>query len=144
MKTAVAAVIALSIASATAGSLRDEANEFLSILLSQGYIAAGVQGIEVQYLEPCTLGVSSQLFRERSGGYLIAMGGNYILDLELELQGEGWSVIDTFPDDLPVFELDSLQIVSSRRIILLAVDMTHGILQDSVIVMWALLPVDPD
>jgi len=144
MKTAVAAVIALSIASATAGSLRDEAMEFLGILLSQGYIAAGVQGVEVQYLEPCTLGVSSQLFLGRPGGYLIAMGGNYILDLELELQGEGWSVLDTLPDDLPVFELDSLQIASSRRIILLAADMTHGILQDSVIVIWALLPVDPD
>ena len=144
MKTVIAAVIALSTAHAAAGSLRSEAMEFLSILLSQGYIAASVQGVEVQYLDPCTLDVSSQLFRGRSGGYLIAMGGNYILDLELELQGEGWSVLDTFPDDLPVFELDSLQIASSRRIILIAADMTHGILRDSVVVMWALLPVDPD
>jgi hypothetical protein len=130
--------------SCQAGTLWQEAMDFLDILVSQGYRVGGVTGVEVSYLEPCTLQARTGFLSEGPGGFLIAMGGNYILDLELELQGPGWSVSDTLPDDLPVIEVDSVQIVTSQRLILLARDMTHCMLQDSVVVMWALLPVDHD
>ncbi len=136
-------ILVVSLASG-AGTLWDEAIDLLDILVSQGYYVGGITELEISYLEPCTLGTFTGFLTDKPGGYLIAMGGNHILDLELELQGAGWSIIDTLPDDFPVLEVDSRQLATASRIILLARDMTHCSLHDSVVVMWVLLPVDRD
>ena len=143
MQTAMLFIFFVSLAS-SAGTLWDEAMDFLDILVSQGYYVGGITELEITYLEPCTLGTSPGFLTDKPGGYLIAMGGNHILNLELELQGTGWSIVDTLPDDFPVLEVDSQQVATASRIILLARDMTHCSLQDSVVVMWVLLPVDRD
>jgi hypothetical protein len=143
MRPAMLLILIVSLVS-IGGSLWGEAMDFLDILVSQGYRVGSITALEVSYLEPCTLQTCSGFLTGKPGGYLIAMGGNHILDLELELQGPGWSIIDTLPDDFPVLEVDSIQVATASRILLLARDMTHCSLNDSVVVMWALLPVDRD
>jgi hypothetical protein len=143
VRRALAAAAAVA-AVASCATLWSEAGELLDILQSQGYRIGGITEVEVSYLQPCTLYTSRSFLADSRGGFLIAMGGNHILDLELELQGYGWTLRDTLPDDMPVIEVDSSHIATSSLMVLLARDMTHCALQDSVVVVWALLPVDHD
>lgn len=92
-------------------------------------------------LEPCTVMVYPPL-NSSTGGFYAAMGGNNILDLGLRLEGDGWFLEDTMPDDYPVLRLDSVQVSRGRRLIICAYDMIRGFRTDSAAVIWAFSPVD--
>jgi len=102
---------------------------------------AAMLELELGLMEPCTL----LLFPPEgtcSGGYYAGLGGNNILDLYLRLEGEGWFLEDTFPDDVPVLRVDSTALAEGRRLIVCAMDMIRGATADSAVVVWAYAPVD--
>lgn len=129
--------------SAGGGTLGSEASAILERLYSQGYTGVARAGLLLDLMEPCTLGVYPPE-GTCSNGYYLALGGNNILDLGLRLEGEGWFLEDTFPDDVPVIRVDSAAIAGGCRLIVCAEDMIRGCLSDSAVVMWAFAPVDRD
>ena len=121
--------------------LHTEAMSFLDRLRSRGYTAQAIQELELHLLEPCTL----RLFLPESlavAGVFAAMGGTDILDLHLKLEGDGWLVEDTFPDDMPVLKVDSSRISDASFLVVCARDMLRGASTDSAVVLWALKTVD--
>jgi hypothetical protein len=131
----------LMFCTASAESLRSDAESFLARLRSHDYTCVAVKMLQLQLMEPCTL----SLFPPAgacTGGYYAALGGNNILDLDLRLEGSGWWLQDSLPDDIPVLQVDSAQIQDGRRLIVCAMDMLRGARVDSVAVLWAYAPVD--
>lgn len=127
--------------SAWGGGLHREATVFLERLYSQGHTCVAMKGLELYLMEPCTLSVYPP---EKScgEGFYAALGGNNILDLGLRLEGDGWFIEDSLPDDVPVLRVDHVQIAEGRRLIVTAHDMIRGAAADSVMVIWAFSPVD--
>ncbi|NOQ22304.1 MAG: hypothetical protein GQ565_06605 [Candidatus Aegiribacteria sp.] len=123
------------------GTLHSEALSFLERLSSQGYTGTGIIACRLNLLEPCTVMVYPPL-NSSTGGFYAALGGNNIFDLGLRLEGKGWFLEDTMPDDYPVLRLDSAQVSGGRRLIICAYDMIRGFKSDSVAVVWAFSPVD--
>lgn len=124
-------------------TLHSEALSFLERLHSRGYTAMAVKVLELDLLEPCTLMVYPPA-ASASEGFYAALGGNFILDLGLRLEGDGWFLEDSLHDDLPVLGVDSAQISEGRRLIVCARDMLMGARRDSAAVVWAFSPVDRD
>lgn len=118
-----------------------EATAFLERLYSQGHTCVAMKGFELNLMEPCTVAVYPP---EKScgEGFYAALGGNNILDLGLRLEGDGWFIEDSLPDDIPVLRVDHVQIAEGRRLIVTARDMIRGAVTDSVMVIWAFSPVD--
>lgn len=121
--------------------LHREATAFLERLYSRGHTCVAMKGFELNLMEPCTMAVYPP---EKScgEGFYAALGGNNILDLGLRLEGDGWFIEDSLPDDVPVLGVDHVQIAEGRRLIVTARDMIRGALVDSVVVIWAFSPVD--
>jgi hypothetical protein len=143
MKTRIAILGVLIAGSAGGGTLGSEAAAILERLYSQGYTGVARAGLILDLMEPCTLGIYPPE-ETCSDGYYLALGGNNILDLGLRLEGEGWFLEDTFPDDVPVLRVDSAAIAGGYRLIVCAEDMIRGSMSDSAVVMWAYAPVDRD
>lgn len=122
-------------------SLHSEALSFLERLSSRGYSGTGILDCKLDLLEPCTVMVYPPL-NSSTEGFYVALGGNNILNLGLRLEGDGWFLEDTMPDDYPVLCLDSLQVSGGKRLILCAYDMIRGFRSDSAVVVWAFFPVD--
>ncbi|MDM7992281.1 MAG: hypothetical protein QUS11_03110 [Candidatus Fermentibacter sp.] len=136
-----ALLLAAMIAPAAASSdLGAEALVFLDRLASTGYGGIFMAPLEVSILEPCTLDVMMNPLADR--GFFMAIGGENVLDLSLVVEGNGWSVSDSFPDDFPVLELDAPLAATVRRMIVCATDMIHNADRDSVVVMYAVSVVD--
>lgn len=114
---------------------------FLQRLASRGYSFVAMQELDLELLEPCTLLVFPPV-GTCSGGYYAGLGGNNIYDLHLRLEGEGWFLEDTFPDDMPVLRVDSTELEDGLRLIVCARDMIRGAIRDSAVVIWAFAPVD--
>lgn len=134
-------ILLLLASSALAGDLRREAEDFLARLSSRGYTMVAMRQLELELMEPCTL----RLFPPEgtcAEGYYAGLGGNNILDLYLRLEGEGWFLEDTFPDDVPVLRVDSAALAGGGRLIVCALDMIRGATVDSAVVVWAYEPVD--
>jgi len=123
------------------GKLHSEALSVLERLSSQGYTGTGIITCRLNLFEPCTVMVYPPL-NSSTGGFYAALGGNNLLDLGLRLEGEGWFLEDTMPDDCPVLRLDSAQVSEGKRLIICAYDMIRGFRSDSVAVVWAFSPVD--
>ncbi len=100
-----------------------------------------MKGMRLDLMEPCTVSVYPPE-GTCSDGYYAALGGNNILDLGLRLEGDGWFLEDSLPDDVPVFRVDSAEIAGGRRLIVCAWDMIRGFRADSAVVIWAFAPVD--
>ena len=125
-----------------AASLRSEAEDFLSTLSSRGFTGTGLAILELALLEPCTLAVYPPSTSD--GGFVIGMGGNNTFDLNLRVEGDGWFLEDSLPDDLPVIRIDSAAAADGLYVIVCARDMIRGARSDSTAVMWAFRPVDPE
>lgn len=121
--------------------LEEEGLQFLQRLSSMGYEAVAMRTLELRMLDPCTLQIYAP--GNTGGGFLVGMGGRDVLDLRLRVEGDGWALEDTLPDDLPVIELDARQARTIRRVILTVMDMLRSTPSDSVLFMYALAPVDP-
>ena len=118
------------------------AGGFISSLVDAGYDGIRLEAIEMDIFEPCTVALYSPSVV--LGGCLAGMGGSFVLDLRMSIHGEGWTIVDTLPDDLPVALLDSTQIGSIRFIELTVLDMTHNARRDTVYFVAALdLPPRP-
>ncbi len=140
MKT-VLLILCLAAASISAAEgLYSEAVSFLIRLSSQGHTGSGIMALELSLLMPCTMSVYPP--SHSAGGFYIGMGGNNTLNLGLRLEGEGWFMEDSMPDDLPVLRLDSTEVAEGNRLIICATDMIRGCRTDSAMVIWAFLPVD--
>ncbi|MBN2585758.1 MAG: hypothetical protein JXA64_06920 [Candidatus Fermentibacteraceae bacterium] len=137
------ALAVLAMESAHGGTLHSEAVSLLERLSSQGYTCVALADMRLDLLEPCTVSVYPPE-GTCSDGYYAALGGNNILDLGLRLEGEGWFLEDSLPDDIPVLRVDSAEIAGSRRLIVCAWDMIRGFRTDSTVVIWAFAPVDPN
>ncbi|MFO8184621.1 MAG: hypothetical protein R6U39_10695 [Candidatus Aegiribacteria sp.] len=121
--------------------LHSEATAFLERLYSQGHTCVAMKGLELNLMEPCTVAVYPPE-KTCGEGIYAALGGNNILDLGLRLEGDGWFIEDSLPDDVPVLRVDHVQIADGRRLIVTARDMIRGAMTDSVTVIWAFSPVD--
>jgi hypothetical protein len=135
------AVLLLAVPLAHASSLQAEALAFLSRLSAQGYPGTGMRLLELSLLEPCTLSIYPPA--GSPAGFVIGMGGNNMLDMHLRLEGEGWSMDDSLPDDLPVLRVDSGEVSGNIYAIVCARDMIRGRMADSAAVIWAFTPVEP-
>jgi len=141
LKKIILLVVLVAAIPSAGGSLHSEALSFLERLSSQGYTGIGIICCRLNLLEPCTVMVYPPLYSS-NGGFYAVLGGNNILDLGLRLEGEGWFMEDTMPDDCPVLRLDSVQVSDGKRLIICAYDMIRGFRSDSVEVVWAFSPVD--
>lgn len=141
MKRIVIFFILATVIPVSGGTLHSEALSVLERLSSQGYTGSGIIVFSLNLLEPCTVMVYPPL-NSSTGGFYAALGGNNIVDLGLRLEGEGWFLEDTMPDDCPVLRLDSIQVSEGKRLIICAYDMIRGFRSDSVAVIWAFSPVD--
>lgn len=133
--------LALFQATPVDGSLYEDALAFLSTLYSQGWTGCAILPLELSLMEPCTL---SMYLPDMAGGFIIGMGGNDMLDLELEIVGEGFSIRDALPDDFPILEISPLESGRIRYLVITALDMIHGSREEDAVIMWALSPVLPD
>ncbi|MBN1435013.1 hypothetical protein JW921_09645 [Candidatus Fermentibacterales bacterium] len=119
-----------------------QADDFVGRLVDAGYEGIRVETILAGFEQPCTLAVYPP--RDVLEGYLAGMGGRFVLDLEMRIHGEGWTIVDTLPDDFPVIHLDSSQVRSIRFVELTVLDLTHNVLEDSISFIVALdLPPVP-
>jgi len=141
MKRIIPLLTLLLVIPVTGESLHSEAVSFLQRLTSRGYTGTGIIDLKLDLLEPCTVIVYSPV-DSSTGGFYAALGGNNILDLCLRVEGDGWFIEDSMPDDLPVLSLDSAQVLSANRLIIRADDMIRGFLSDSTVIIWAFTPVD--
>jgi hypothetical protein len=124
----------------SAGGIVEESLDFLNRLASQGYEGVYMTPLEIDLLEPCTLKV---LMNPSVGdGFFMALGGDRTLDLMLTVRGDGWEVSDSMPDDFPILELHEPVVATVREMVVLALDMTHNAMRDSVVVMYAVEVVD--
>ncbi len=140
MKTVLIIICLVAASISASESLYSEAVSFLVRLSSHGYTGSGIIPLELSLLVPCTLSVYPP--SHSAEGFYIGMGGNNILNLGLRLEGEEWFLEDSMPDDLPVLRLDSTEAAKGNRLIICATDMIRGCRMDSVMVIWAFLPVD--
>jgi hypothetical protein len=124
----------------SASRLEEEGLQWLQRLASQGYGAAGMRVVRLEYLEPCTLSI--YLPDSVGAGFFMGIGGDEILDLYLEADGAGWILRDTLPDDFPVIRITAGQSSTARFAVLCAMDMLHDATADSALFMYALERVD--
>lgn len=122
-------------------SLHEDAITFLVSLYSQGWTGCAIIPLELSLMEPCTL---SMYLPEMAGGFIIGMGGDNMLDLELEIVGTDFSIRDAFPDDFPILEISPLESERVRYLVVTALDMIHGSRCENAYIMWALSPMLPD
>jgi hypothetical protein len=135
------AILLLAVPPLHAFSLRTEALAFLSRLSAQGYPGTGMTLLELNLMEPCTVSIYPPA--GSPPGFVIGMGGNDMLDMDLRLEGNGWSLEDSLPDDLPVLRLDSAAASGTIYAIVCVRDMIRGSMADSAAVIWAFAPVEP-
>lgn len=121
-------------------SLRSDVLRMLNHMYAQGYQAFLVRYLQLDLLQPCTLAVPP--LSTADDYVLMAMGGNRTLDIRLTMTDDTSKLVDTLPDDMPVFRLDPSTVLEARLIVVEALDMTHGARSDSAVVMWLLRPVD--
>jgi hypothetical protein len=141
VRTLGAVILFLAVPQLHAFSLRSEALAFLSRLSAQGYPGTGMTLLELNLMEPCTVSIYPPA--GSPPGFVIGMGGNNMLDMHLRLEGNGWSLDDSLPDDLPVLRLDSAEASGIIYAIVCVRDMIRGSMTDSAAVIWAFAPVEP-
>jgi hypothetical protein len=124
----------------SAAGVMEEGLRFLNRLASMGYEGVFIMPMEVSILEPCSLKV---LMNPYAGdGFFMALGGANVLDLSLSVSGDGWMVVDSFPDDFPVLELTAPRTATVSEMVVCATDMINNADRDSVVVMYAISVVD--
>lgn len=135
-------LILVALLAVSGSTLSEEAGAFMERLAAQGFPGTGIVLMELKLLEPCTLAIYPPA--GSPAGFVIGMGGNNLLDLYLRLEGDGWVLEDSLPDDLPVLKVDSSMIAGSiMYVTVCARDMIRGCMADSAVVIWAFAPVDP-
>lgn len=134
-------MLLLAVSTAMAAEpLGEEGLQWLDRLSSQGYDVINMRTLPLEYLEPCT--VSIYLPDTVGAGFFIALGSSNILDLYMEVDGAGWVIRDSLPDDCPVLRVTAGQSSSARFAVLRAVDMLYDAVADSAVFMYALERVD--
>lgn len=142
MRASAALILLLAPLPLLAASLQSEAVAFLGRLSAQGYPGTGMMMLELELMEPCTVSIYPPA--GSPGGFVIGMGGRDVLDLHLRLEGDGWDLEDSLPDDLPVLRVDSTVASGSIYAMVSVRDMIRGSMADSAAVIWAFAPAAPE
>lgn len=135
MRVIAISLILLFSISLEASDLFELSGRFMERLREYGFEGTGSLFLYADLQEPCTLCIYPPIGAR--SGYLGAMGGSYILNLQMNLSGSNWIKRDTFPDDFPIFKLDSMEICELEFIEITILDMTHNARSDTLVFLFA-------